>query len=199
MRLRTLLLCGSETSSRQFPLMQQLLLLSFSRPKPSTACCDSRVFGVRFFVPPRILALPSAILKRILTMSKLFIIGALAFTLAFATTEPASASRRGRCCVSACHVAPPCCAPVNPVPTTQPAADASAGKTDSAVIAPSTTAQANSGTYRSFSFDPSVPATGNLTNNAAPVYRSQPAYRTPRSQTPLYLIPKGDSHRYSGY
>jgi hypothetical protein len=123
-------------------------------------------------------------------MFKLFTIGFLA--TAFAAGMADSVQAGGGC---QCRMAPRCSVPSCSAPAAQPAP--AMDQMNHAATAPSASNQTNSGTYRSFSYEPSVPAVGNTMSNAIPFYRSQPTYRVPHSKTPSYLIPKADPRRYA--
>ena len=131
-------------------------------------------------------------------MSNLFTMSLVAVTLSFAMTDSAQAGGRNRCCMRPVCAAPGCSAPACSVPmaTTAPAAGE---HMEHAVATPPATAQGNSGTYRSFSYEPTMPLSGGVFNGSAPVYRSRPANRSSQSQTPSYLLPKTDPRRYSGF
>ena len=86
-------------------------------------------------------------------MLKLFTIGVLASTLGLGGVEAAQACGGGRCCVRTC--APVCAAPSCAAPAPAPM-----GHEDHAVPAPP---QADAGTYRRYSYEPSM---------AAPAYRA---------------------------
>lgn len=90
-------------------------------------------------------------------MLKFLTIGVLASTLGLGGVEAAQACGGGRCCVRTC--APTCAAPSCAAPAPAPM-----GHEDHAVPAPPPSApQANAGTYRRYSYEPSM---------AAPAYRA---------------------------
>ena len=131
-------------------------------------------------------------------MSNLFAMSLVAVTLSFVMTDSAQAGGRNRCGMRPGCAAPSCSAPASSMPMATPA-PAAAGHMDHAVATPPASAQGNSGTYRSFSYEPTVPLTGGVFNGSAPAYRSRPANRSSHSQTPSYLLPKTDPRRYSGF
>jgi len=131
-------------------------------------------------------------------MSNLFTMSLVAVTLSFVMTHSAQAGGRNRCGMRPGCAAPSCSAPASSVPMATPA-PAAADHMDHAVATPPATVQGNSGTYRSFSYEPTVPLSGGVFNGLAPVYRSRPANRSSHSQTPSYLLPKTDPRRYSGF
>ena len=135
---------------------------------------------------------------RTLIMSNLFTLSLIAVTLSFAMSDSAQAGCRNRCCMRPVCAAPSCSAPASSVPMATPA-PAAADHMDHAVATPPATAQGNSGTYRSFSYEPTVPSSGGVFNGSAPVYRSRSANRSSNSQTPSYLLPKTDPRRYNGF
>ena len=131
-------------------------------------------------------------------MFNLFTMSLTAVTLSFVMTDSAQAGGRNRCCMRSCCAAPSCSAPASSMPLATPA-PAAAGHLDHAVATPPATVQGNSGTYRSFSYEPTMPLSGGIFNGSAPVYRSRQANRSSHSQTPSYLLPKTDPRRYSGF
>ena len=131
-------------------------------------------------------------------MYHLFTMSLIAVTLSFVMTDSALAGGRHRCSMRPVCAAPSCSAPASSVPMATPA-PAAADPMDHAVATPPATAQGNSGTYRSFSYEPTVPSSGGVFNGSAPVYRSRSANRSSHSQTPSYLLPKTDPRRYSGF
>lgn len=131
-------------------------------------------------------------------MSNLFTMSLVAVTLSFAMTDSAQAGGRNRCCMRPVCAAPGCSAPACSVPMATPA-PAAAEHQEHAVATPPATAQGNSGTYRSFSYEPTVPSSGGVFNGSAPVYRSRPVNRSTHSQTPSYMLPKTDPRRYNGF
>ena len=131
-------------------------------------------------------------------MYHLFTMSLIAVTLSFVMTDSALAGGRHRCGMRPVCAAPSCSAPASSVPMATPA-PAAADPMDHAVATPPATAQGNSGTYRSFSYEPTVPSSGGVFNGSAPVYRSRSANRSSHSQTPSYLLPKTDPRRYSGF
>ena len=140
---------------------------------------------------------------RTMIMFNLFTMSLVAVSLSFVMTDSAQAGCRNRCgmrpgCAAPGCSAPSFSAPASSVPIVTPA-PAAAGQMDHAVATPPATAQGNSGTYRSFSYEPTVPSSGGVFNGSAPVYRSRPANRSTHSQTPSYLLPKTDPRRYSGF
>ena len=139
--------------------------------------------------------LPTFNLKRTMIMFKLFTMGLVAATLSLGTADSAQAGCRNRCGMSqAC--APACSAPSCSAPMATPA-PAAEGHMDHAVAAPPANAQANSGTYRSFSFEPSVQSNDSVYGGSRPVYRARSSNQTGRSQTPRFLIPKADPRKYN--
>ena len=135
---------------------------------------------------------------RIMIMSNLFAMSLVAVTLSFVMTDSAQAGGCNRCGMRPGCAAPSCGATASSVPMATPA-PAAAGHMDHAVATPPASAQGNSGTYRSFSYEPTVPLTGGVFNGSAPVYRSRSANRSSHSQTPSYLLPKTDPRRYNGF
>lgn len=131
-------------------------------------------------------------------MFNLFTMGLVVVTLSFVTTDSAQAGRGSRCGMRLGCATPSCSAPACSVPMATPA-PAAAVQMDHAVATPPASAQVNSGTYRSFSYEPTMPLSGGVVNGSAPVYRSRPANRSTHSQTPSYLLPKTDPRRYSGF
>lgn len=131
-------------------------------------------------------------------MFNLFIMSLAAVTLSFVMTDSAQAGGRNRCGMRPGCAAPSCSATASSVPMATPA-PAAAVRMDHAVATPPSSAQGNSGTYRSFSYEPTVPSSGGVFNGSAPVYRSRPANRSTHSQTPSYMLPKTDPRRYNGF
>ena len=129
-------------------------------------------------------------------MFKHFAMSLVTVTLSFVLTDSAQAGGRNRCGMSPVCAAPDCSAPVNSVPLATPA-PAAAGHMDHAVSTPPSTARGNSGTYRSFSYEPALPLSGGVFNGSAPVYRSRSGNRTSHSETPRYLMQKTDPRKYS--
>lgn len=131
-------------------------------------------------------------------MYNLFTLSLVAVTLSFVMNDSAQAGGRNRCGMRPVFAAPGCSAPACSVPMATPA-PAAAEQMDHAVATPPATAQGNSGTYRSFSYEPTMPSNGGVFNGSAPVYRSRSANRSSHSQTPSYLLPKTDPRRYNGF
>lgn len=129
-------------------------------------------------------------------MFNLVTMSLVAVTLSFVMTDSAQAGGRNRCCMRPGCAAPGCSAPASSVPMATPA-PAAAGHTDHAVATPPATAQGNSGTYRSFSYEPTMPSNGGVFNGSAPVYRSRSANRSSHSETPRYLMQKTDPRKYT--
>ncbi len=130
-------------------------------------------------------------------MFNLFTMSLVAVTLSFVMTDSSQACGRNRCGMRPGCAAPGCSASASSVPMATPA-PAGAGHLEHAVATPPATVQ-GIGTYRSFSYEPTMPLSGGVFNGSAPVYRSRPANRSSHSQTPSYLLPKTDPRRYSGF
>jgi hypothetical protein len=131
-------------------------------------------------------------------MFNLFTMSLVAVTLSFIMTDSAQARGRNCCGMRPVYAAQGCSTPASSVPMATPA-PAAVGQVDHAVATPPATAPENSGTYRSFSYEPTVPLSGGVVNGSAPMYRSRPANRSSHSQTPSYLLPKTDPRRYNGF
>ena len=140
--------------------------------------------------------LPTFIPLRTMIMYNLFTMSLVAVTLSFVMTDSAEAGGRNRCGSRPVCSAPYCSAQASSVPMASPA-PAAAGHTDHAVATPPATAPGNSGTYRSFSYEPMVPLNGGVFNGSAPVYRSRASNRSAHSETPRYLMQKTDPRKYN--
>lgn len=129
-------------------------------------------------------------------MFNLFTTSLVAVTLSFVMTDSAQAGSRNRCGMRPGCAAQGCSASASSLPMATPA-PAAADQINHAVATPPATAQGNSGTYRSFSYEPTVPLSGGVFNGSAPVYRSRPANRSSHSETPRYLMQKTDPRKYN--
>ena len=140
---------------------------------------------------------------RTMIMFKLFTISLVAVTLCFVMTDSAQAGGRNRCGMRQSCAAPNCSAPTSSAPMATPA-PAAADHMDHAVATPPATAQGNSGTYRSFSYEPSVQSSGSIYVDSAPVYRGRTSsqagrssYQSGQSHVPRYLMQKADPRKYN--
>ena len=132
-------------------------------------------------------------------MFKLFTIGLVAATLSFGMTDSAHAGGGNRGGITSGYSAPDCAAPMA---TLSPA---TAGQMIKVVTVPLVAGdQPNSGTYRSFSYEPSVQSSGSMYGGSAPVYRGRTSsqagrssYQSGQSQIPRYLMQKTDPRKYN--
>ncbi len=121
-------------------------------------------------------------------------ISTVILTIVAVVSIPTFAQARSHCRSRVIHCCP---APAyNTASTLAPsAAVATTTPTEQSIPATTSTTEGNSGTYRSFSYEPSTPAVSSTQN--APVMRTYNQPATVMKQTPRYLMQKADPRKYN--